>query len=309
MRVLFLSLFSATALFSGTAPSAAAEPQQAAVSKPGAEPAQSVRALLAAACEQNQTEFARTLPLRSARAYARLTEPSRVALMKRFSFLEAAGKAVTGENSALRCESPARTLEMEIGPAEIQENLAFLPVEVRMSGAAQGSAPPRRVQIGLVLEGGAWKLLSAGLLLLDLPALELEWNRASLETNERSTMATLRQLAQAVENYRRTYAHLPERIEQLGPPAHGTASPGAAGVLDAELAGGTKSGYRFRYVIVGASSQGAQARFELAAVPVAYGTTGQRSFFLDAQGVLHGADRQGGLASEADASIAAPPAN
>jgi len=309
MRPLFLSLLIAAALLSGTAPFATAEPPQAAVSKPSAEPAQTVHALLAAACEQNQAEFARTLPLRSARAYARLTEPSRVALMKRFSFLEAAGKAVSGENSALRCEGPARTLEMEIGRAEIQENLAFLSVEVRLSGAAQPSAPPRRVQIGLVMEGGAWKLLSAGLLLLDLPALEREWNRDSLEANERSIIATLQLLAQAVENYRRTYAHLPERIEQLGPPAHGTATGGAAGLLDAELAGGTKSGYRFRYVIAGASSQGVQAKFELAAVPLAYGTTGQRSFFLDAQGVLHGADRQGALASEADATVAAPAAN
>jgi hypothetical protein len=301
MRAFFLSLLAAAALLSGPAPAKAAAPS--------ADPAQTVRGLLAAACQQNQAEFARYLPVRSARAYARLTEPSRVALMKRFSFVDAAGQAVTGEKPALHCESPARTVEMEIGRAEIQENLAFLPVEVRLSGAAQGNAPPRRLQIGLVLEGGAWKLLSAGLLLLDLPALELEWNRESLEANERSTIATLQLLAQAVENYRRTYAHLPERLEQLGPPAHGTPTGATAGLLDAELAGGAKSGYRFRYVIVGASSQGAQAKFELAAVPLAYGTTGLRSFFLDAQGVLHGADRRGALASEADAIIAAQPAN
>ncbi|MBZ5529087.1 MAG: hypothetical protein LAN71_14460 [Acidobacteriia bacterium] len=301
MRAFYLLPLAAAALLFGPAPAEAAVPS--------VDPAQTVRGLLAAACEQNQAKFARYLPVRSARAYARLTEPSRVALMKRFSFLEAAGKAVSGEKSAVRCESPARTVEMEIGGAELQENLAFLPVDVRLSGAAQGNAPPRRVQIGLVLEGGAWKLLSAGLLLLDLPALELEWNRESLEANEHSTIATMQLLAQAVENYRRSYAHLPERIEQLGPPAHGAASAAAAGLLDAELAGGAKSGYRFRYVIVGASSQGAQARFELAAVPLAYGTTGQRSFFLDAQGMLHGADRRGALASEADASIAKQPAN
>ena len=38
-------------------------------------------------------------------------------------------------------------------------------------------------------------------------------------------------------------------------------------------------------------------------IPLAYGTTGRRSFFRDATGILHGADRQGGLASRSDARV------
>ncbi len=311
MRALFPLLLPAAALLLCPPPGAAALPQQATTAARSGDPAQAVRGLLAAACEQNQPEFARFLPARSARSYARLTAPSRVALMKRFSLLDAPGKAVSTENPsgrpAVRCETPARSLEMQIGGAEIQENLAYVPLEVRLSGDAAASALPRRIQIGLVLEGGSWKLLSAGLLLLDLPALEMEWNRESLDANEANAMATLLRLAQAVENYRRTYARLPERIEQLGPPARGPASAAAAGLADAELAAGSKSGYRFRYVIVGASSQGALARFEAAALPFAYGITGRLSFFLDAEAVLHGADRQGAMATSTDPRIASKP--
>lgn len=311
MRAPFPFLLPAAALLLCLAPGAAAFPPQAVTTGAGGDPAQAMHGLLAAACGQNQPEFARFLPARSARSYARLTAPSRVALMKRFSFLDAPGRAVSTESPsgrpAVRCETPARTVEIQIDGAEIQENLAYLPLEVSLSGGAPESTQPRRIQIGLVLEGGSWKLLSAGLLLLDLPALEMEWNRESLDANESNAVATLRLLAQAVENYRRTYARLPERIEQLGPPARGPASAAAAGLVDAELAAGSKSGYHFRYVIVGASSQGALARFEAAAVPLAYGTTGRRSFFLDVEAVLHGGDRLGAMATSADSRIGSKP--
>jgi hypothetical protein len=64
-----------------------------------------------------------------------------------------------------------------------------------------------------------------------------------------------------------------------------------------------KNGYAFRYVIVGANSLGAQAKFALAATPLTYGRTGLRSFFRDAGGGLHGADHEGALGNEADPRV------
>jgi hypothetical protein len=64
-----------------------------------------------------------------------------------------------------------------------------------------------------------------------------------------------------------------------------------------------KNGYAFRYVIVGASTLGAPAKFELAATPLQYGRTGRRSFFRDAGGVLHGADHRGAIGNETDPKI------
>ncbi|MBZ5700843.1 MAG: hypothetical protein LAN84_03260 [Acidobacteriia bacterium] len=273
---------------------------------PGDGPAAVLRDVLAAACAQDQQEFARFLTARNARSFARLSAPSRVALMKRFVLLDQPGKPGVTENPSGRpvvaCATPALTHELQIGGADIQENLAFLPLEIRaMSGASAGGV--RRIQMGLVREDGGWKLLSVGLLLLDLPSLEVEWNRASLEGNEREALEALKSLAQAVEAYRRAYTRLPESLAQLGPPAKGPASAKAAGLAGAELAAGAQSGYAFRYVIAGASDVGAPAKYELAATPQAYGTTGRRSFFRDASGILHAADRQGAVGSEADPTI------
>ncbi|OLE84923.1 MAG: hypothetical protein AUG07_05645, partial [Acidobacteria bacterium 13_1_20CM_2_60_10] len=165
------------------------------------------------------------------------------------------------------------------------------------------SPDAREIQIGLVHDSGGWKLLSVGLLLLDLPSLEIEWNRASMDQNERDAIRTLKEVAKAIETYRRTYTKLPGSLSNLGPPAKGASTSAAAGLVDAELAAGSKSGYAFRYVIVGASAVGAPARYALAATPLIYGTTGRRSFFVDENGFIHGADRQGALAGPSDPRV------
>jgi hypothetical protein len=74
-------------------------------------------------------------------------------------------------------------------------------------------------------------------------------------------------------------------------------------LLDAELASGEKSGYVFRYVIVGGNALGALAKYELAATPQSYGRTGRRSFFRDSDGGLHAGDHQGGVGSAADPKV------
>ncbi len=65
-----------------------------------------------------------------------------------------------------------------------------------------------------------------------------------------------------------------------------------------------KNGYKFRYVVAGASTLGAPAKYQLAATPMKYGRTGRRSFFRDEKGGLHGADRQGAIGSETDPPVA-----
>jgi hypothetical protein len=64
-----------------------------------------------------------------------------------------------------------------------------------------------------------------------------------------------------------------------------------------------QNGYAIRYVIVGASTLGAPAKYELAANPLQYGRTGRRSFFRDSNGALHAADRRGAVGSEADPKV------
>jgi hypothetical protein len=269
-------------------------------------PAAALRDVLSAACSQSQNEFVRFLTARNKESFARLSAGARVAFMKRFVLLNEPGKATVTSNPSgrpsVRCETPEVTTEMQIGGAEIRENIAFLPMELRDATDTTASTS-RRVIMGFVREDGEWKLLSLGLLLLDLPALEMEWDRAEIQPNELSAIESLKKIAEAVEAYRKTYTRLPESLANLGPPLHGAASGQAAGLVDSDLATGMKNGYAFRYVIVGASSLGAQAKFELAAAPLNYGRTGLRSFFRDAAGGLHGADREGTIGNELDPQV------
>jgi hypothetical protein len=269
-------------------------------------PAAALRDVLSAACSQTQTEFARFLTARSQEAFSRMTPSARVAFMKRFVLLNEPGKAAVSTTPAgrpiVRCQTPAVTTEMQIGGAEFRDNIAFLPMELREATDTTG-ANVHQITMGFVREDGQWKLLSLGLLLLDLPSLELEWDIAEIESNERGALDSLRRIAEAVEAYRRKFSRLPESLASLGPPLHGAANADAAALLDSDLATGMQNGYAFRYVIVGASTLGAPAKYELAASPLHYGRTGQRSFFRDATGGLHGADRKGAISSESDPKV------
>ena len=269
-------------------------------------PSAALKAVLSAACSQNQTEFVRFLTARNREAFSRLTPPARVALMKRFVLLNEPGKPTASANPAgrpiLRCQTPDVTTEMQIGGAELSDNIAFLPMELRDATDTAG-ASVHQITMGLVREDGEWKLLSLGLLLLDLPALEVEWDASEIEGTERSAIEALKKVSAAVETYRNKYLRLPASLANLGPPLHGAANGEGAGLLDSDLANGMQSGYAIRYVIVGASTLGAPAKYELAATPLQYGRTGRRSFFRDSNGALHAADRRGAVGSEADPKV------
>jgi len=269
-------------------------------------PAAALKAVLSAACSQNQTEFLRFLTARNREAFSRMTPLARVALMKRFVLLNEPGRPTASANPAgrpmLRCQTPDVTTEMQIGGAELRDNIAFLPMELRGATDTTG-ANVHQITMGMVREEGEWKLLSLGLLLLDLPALEVEWDAAEMESTERDAIEALKKVSAAVETYRNKYLRLPESLANLGPPLHGAANGEAAGFLDSDLANGMKNGYAIRFVIVGASTLGAPAKFELAATPLQYGRTGRRSFFRDSNGALHAADRRGAIGSQADPKV------
>ena len=290
-------------------PCASALPQsvaQASVAASAPEgPSAALRDALTAACAHNAKDFSRFLTAANQASFGRMTEAARVALMKRFVLLDDAGQpkaaANPGGRPLITCSTPVGAAEIRLGGADQQDNLAFVPVDLRDATDTAGSV--MHIKVGLIREGREWKLLSLGLVLLDLPSLEVEWDTAEISENERAAIQGLKSLADAVETYRRTYTRLPESLAQLGPTTRGGATPEASGLIDAELASGTKNGYSFRYVIVGASDLGAPARYELAASPTTYGRTGRRSFFRGTDGKIRGADRQGAVGSALDPPI------
>jgi hypothetical protein len=284
-------------------------------------PSGTLRDVLLAACSQDGGGFSRFLTARSKEAFERLTPAARVALMKRFVLLNVPGRGTATANAperpVVRCETPDVTTEMSIGGADVRDNVAFMPLQIRDANDSTGTSV-RQVNMGMVREGGQWRLLSLGLLLLDLPALEVEWDSAEADANEGTALDNLKKLAEAVEAYRRTYASLPESLANLGlaPPVASTktgaakSTPGtpaasheAAGLVDADLASGSKDGYVFRIVIAGASALGAPAKYELAATPSVYGRTGKKSFFRDSEGGYHAGDHQGAVGSRSDPAV------
>ena len=86
--------------------------------------------------------------------------------------------------------------------------------------------------------------------------------------------------------YSTTYGGFPANLSSLGGPAGGTATSSSAELVDAVLAGGTKSGYSFSYVAGATDSNGNVLAYTMTGVPTSAGVTGQRTFFTDQTGVI-----------------------
>jgi hypothetical protein len=263
---------------------------------------------LSAACRQDSPAFAITLTSDNAAAFRALPGAQRTAMMKRFVLLEEPGRVLLSTSSngqkMVRCESPSYTTEMRLGETRLRENLAFVPMEIPNSG--EGT---RKITFGLVREGGNWKLLSVGLILLDVSAMASQWEQADLDASEDAAIADLRSVASALDTYRRAYGKLPDTLAMLGPAPPDGVSPEAASLLDADLAAGSKGGYTIRYTITPAAAnlpedEASKAEtFSVASSPKEYAKSGRRSFFLDSSGILRGADKQGGVATSTDPRI------
>ncbi len=287
-------------IFAQTAASAGSDPAAAALS-----------AAFVAACRQDQSAFASSLTAQNAEAFRQLPEAQRTILLKRFVLLENAGSPLLSTTAdgrlVVRCQAGGIVSEMRFGPTEAADNLSFIPIEV-----SQAPEEARSVRFGLVREAGNWKLLSVGLLLLDLPAMARQWEQADLEARESEAVAGLRKIAQALKRYQGAFGRLPEALEQLGPPGVEGISPERARLLDVGLAAGKSEDYRFRYVIVppaggtDESERNKMAGFALTATPAEYGKTGRRSFYLDSFGTLRGSDKQGAVATVTDPRIGVP---
>ncbi len=271
-------------------------------------PSTSLATALAAACRQNEAQFMRYQTAENAAAFKELTPTQKIELMKRMVQARDAGRPLlsTGAEgrAVLRCEMTGGTTELRFGVERIRENVAFVPVEV---------AGGQRAEFGMVREGGGWKMLSVGLVLLNIPELAKQWTTpgapTATENNEAPAIVTLRRLAEAVETFKKGFGKLPENLAQLGPARRGEVSPEKANLIEQELADGNKGGYVFRYRVVqpekskDAKAEAAEPAYALTATPTEYGKSGKRSFFLDASGELRGGDKQGAEATAEDPKV------
>jgi type II secretory pathway pseudopilin PulG len=259
-----------------------------------ATPSSALMNALGAACRQQIAEFSQYLPQESAEAYRNLPQAQQQELMRRLVAVREPGKPLrsttTDGTPMLRCTSPAETTELRLGRERARGNLAFVPVTVPGG---------RTAEFGLVREPDGWRLVSVGLLMLNVPELTKEWAAQETVARELRAVAAMRQIAAAAETYRRGFGAVPETLAQLGPSPKEGASPDAANLIDGELAAGAKNNYSFRYRVYSSSREN-EARYEIIATPVQYGPGGKRSFYLDSSGVLRGGDKNGDTAGPED---------
>jgi hypothetical protein len=262
--------------------------------QPNSDPAAALSSALKAACVADQSLFASYLTADNATAFRALPADQRTAFLKRLTLSEQPGKPLMSSDAqnhtVLRCEAPDVTVEFRFGDAKTRENLSFIPVSV-------GDGP--KTEFGMVRESGGWRLISLGLVLLNIPQLSEQWAEAAVTAKEDAAAETLTTLAEAIQKYRSAFGKLPDTLAQLGPAPKDEISPDQASLVDQQLAAGKSDGYNYRYRIA-PGPDGNDTNFELTASPGQYGKDGRRSFFLDVSGQIHAADKNGGLASSDD---------
>jgi hypothetical protein len=260
------------------------------------DPSTALSAAIVAACRDNEAQFLNYFTADNAAAFRALPAEQRAAFLKRFSLSDTPGKPLSStdpqNHAVLLCQTPSGTVQYRFGATRIHENLAFIPVSV---------VDGERAEFGLVRESGGWRLLSLGLVLLDIPQLAKQWAEEDLRASEDAIIDTLRNLAASIQTYSRAFGKLPESLTVLGPAPKGQISPDQASLVSADLANGKQNGYQFRYRIV-PDPAGNDTNFELAATPDAT-SKNRRSFFLDAAGKVHAADKHGAVATLDDPVI------
>ncbi len=259
-----------------------------------ADPSAALESAFTAACKHDEAQFANHLTADNAAAFRALPLDQRSAILKRFSLTDDAGHPLLSSDQkgrpVVRCEVAGATAEFQFGATRASENLAFIPIQT-VGGDI--------TDFGMVRESSGWKIISVGLMLFDIQQLAGRWAEQETENREDDAIHSMRDLQTVIGTYQRAFDELPESLEKLGPAPKGQVSPDQANLISAKLASGNQNGYRFRYRVV-SGADGYPSGFEIAATPEAYGKSGKRSFFLDAAGKIHGADKHGDIATADD---------
>jgi type IV pilus assembly protein PilA len=101
-----------------------------------------------------------------------------------------------------------------------------------------------------------------------------KYNSAQRYVRETAALNSIQTIHKVQVQYQSQYGRYAASLVELGPPASGAPSPAAADLIGEDLAPGEKQGYRFTLT----ASQGG---YIVTAVPVTYGTSGNKSFYSD----------------------------
>jgi len=103
---------------------------------------------------------------------------------------------------------------------------------------------------------------------------------------ETAAIQALKTIHTAQLQYSSQYGRYANFLAELGPPTTGAASAAAADIIQSDLAGGEKQGYKFTLT----TNAG---RYQIVAVPDTFGVTGSRTFYSDDTMVIRENDGPG----------------
>jgi prepilin-type N-terminal cleavage/methylation domain-containing protein len=128
--------------------------------------------------------------------------------------------------------------------------------------------------------------------------------KSRMAANQASAVQALRVINTAEVSYSSTFGGTySSTLVQLGPPAGGSlASSSAADLIDAVMAGGTKSGYSFFYTPTLPDALGNYNGFTINANPSEPGVTGITYYFTDESHVIRASTT--GIATSSDSAVA-----
>jgi hypothetical protein len=104
-------------------------------------------------------------------------------------------------------------------------------------------------------------------------------HKSRQHAQEMAAIDQIQTIQAAQTHYYARFGRFATRLEELGPPASGPAGLASAGLIPGGLAKGIRIGYRF--ILIGGPNG-----YTLNANPVAFGTTGTRTFFSDQTHVI-----------------------
>jgi type IV pilus assembly protein PilA len=95
-----------------------------------------------------------------------------------------------------------------------------------------------------------------------------------MNAREMAAVKQMQTIHTAQTQYYSQFGKFATKLEELGPPPTGQASPAAADLIPGDLAKGLKSGYQFIL-------QGGPTGYTVNVNPITYNSTGRRSFYSD----------------------------
>jgi type IV pilus assembly protein PilA len=106
-----------------------------------------------------------------------------------------------------------------------------------------------------------------------------KYNNVQRFTRETAAIKAIQTIHQAQVQYQSQYGRFATSLAELGPPPSGASSQAAADLIGNDLSGGEKQGYKFTVT-------GSQSTYIINANPVAFGSSGSRTFYSDQSMVI-----------------------